>query len=237
MRRKLQVLHSVIQPENKVICDIGCGVGGFSFALLESKPKFIVGIDLRKENLKKAKTLSQGYSNIDFIVSCAEALPVKEKVCDLALMIEVLEHVNNEDESIVQATKILKENGTVFLTAPNKLYPFETHGMKISQTFIRNILGVGIPFLSWLPQKFREKVETSRIFTEKQLVDLLEKHGFIILKKDYMMPPLDLIRRERLKTVLRKVFGQIESIPLLNRFGIHILLVARYTRQGHRGRC
>ena len=45
VRRRLQVLHSVMQPENKVICNIGFGVGGFSFALLESKPKFIIRID------------------------------------------------------------------------------------------------------------------------------------------------------------------------------------------------
>ncbi len=36
-------------------------------------------------------------------------------------------------------------------TVPERSYPFETHGMKMGCVEIQNMFGIGIPFLSWMP--------------------------------------------------------------------------------------
>ena len=117
----------------------------------------------------------------------------------------------------------------MFITVPNKFYPFETHGMQISSTDIGNILGVGIPFLSWMPMFVRNRVERARIYTQKRLLTLLREQGFEPIQIDYMMPPIDgKIQDIVIEHALRKFLAKIEATRF-KYFGCHILVLAKST--------
>jgi hypothetical protein len=67
--------------------------------------------------------------------------------------------------------------------------------MKINNIHIPNMLGIGIPFLSWMPDFIRKKFETAKIYTQKRLLNILREAGFKDIKVDYMMPPLDKLKQ------------------------------------------
>lgn len=146
------------------------------------------------------------------------------------LLIMVIEHVNSEDGCLSECYRILRPQGTILITAPNRFYFFETHGMKVLRTPIENVFGVGIPFLSWVPTVFRRKLECARIYSQKELVFLLRRQGFSILLIDHMMPPLDLLKGSKtMKDSIRRLLKIMEKVPFLNHMGASVMLVAKRT--------
>jgi hypothetical protein len=55
--------------------------------------------------------------------------------------------------------------------------------MKINNIHIPNMLGIGIPFLSWMPGFIRKKVETAKIYIHKKNFSTFSvRRGFQTLK-------------------------------------------------------
>jgi ubiquinone/menaquinone biosynthesis C-methylase UbiE len=102
----------------------------------------------------------------------AEDLKFRENIFDTVLMIEVLEHIPDDMKALKEAYRVLKPGGKLIITAPNKLFPFETHGFRIGQRAY-GTKGLGFPVLPFLPEQLRRNIANARVYT------------FIILRKCY----------------------------------------------------
>jgi len=228
MQRRLKVLTKTVGFRGKIVCDIGCGVGRYCLEIAKSKAKCVIGIDLDAKHIKRARTFTNGYSNVCLVVASAETLPIRNKIADITLLIEVIEHVDCQNKCVSQVYRTLKPRGIAFITAPNRFFPIEMHGLKVSGGLVRNILGIGVPLLSWAPKWIHCKVENAKIYSQKDLVLLLQRNGFRILLIDYMMPPLDRLRiSEIMKDAIRKLFSFAEKIPLLRQSSAHVIVVVQ----------
>jgi hypothetical protein len=87
------------------------------------------------------------------------------------------------------------------------------------------MLGIGIPFLSWMPDFIRKKFETAKIYTQKRLLNILREAGFKDIKVDYMMPPLDKLKQRNFSIILRKLLRKLEA-TWLKYFACHIIVVS-----------
>jgi ubiquinone/menaquinone biosynthesis C-methylase UbiE len=218
VRRRLEALQSLTSFEGKTVLDIGCGFGAYGLATEKRGAKISVGVDINREYIKR--------SALSFLVLAdAHVLPFRDSCFDIVLMVEVLEHLSHEVEALKEARRVLKKGGLLLLTVPNKFYPFETHGMKISCVEMPNMLGIGIPLLSWMPSFVRERVERAKIYTQKQLINLLHKQGFMPMKVEYMMPPLDRLKRRKLAVTFRRLLRKLEA-TWLKYFACHIIVVS-----------
>jgi ubiquinone/menaquinone biosynthesis C-methylase UbiE len=218
VKRRLGTLQSLTSFEGKAILDVGCGVAAYSKIVKKYGAKIVVGIDINREYL--------GEAILDnLVLGDAHALPFRDSCFDITLMIEVLEHLSYESRALKECRRVLVEGGLLFLTLPNKFYPFETHGLKMGSITIPNMLGVGIPFLSWIPSFVRKRVETARIYTLRNVTKLLHEIGFKLVKVDYMMPPLDKLNNQKLAEILRRLLSKLET-TWLKYFACHIIVVA-----------
>ena len=97
------------------ILDCGCGVGRWGY-LLKNK-KSVVGFDLSKEALKKAK------EHESVVMASATALPFPPKVFDASLAAEVVEHLSKEDgcKFLRELKKVTKKR--VIVTTPKNFEP------------------------------------------------------------------------------------------------------------------
>jgi hypothetical protein len=75
-----------------------------------------------------------------------------------------------------------------------------------------------------------ERVERAKIYTQKQLLNLLNKQGFMPLKVEYMMPPLDKLKHRKFAVVLRRLLRKFEA-TWLKYFACHIILVSTVVKQ------
>lgn len=77
--------------KDKTILDIGCGFGWLEYRL-KDKVKKIIGVDINKDHIKKAKKeiISK---NVTLLVGSALRLPIKSNSIDVVVASEVIEHL------------------------------------------------------------------------------------------------------------------------------------------------
>jgi ubiquinone/menaquinone biosynthesis C-methylase UbiE len=218
IKRRFEALEDITTFKSKTVLDVGCGFGAYSLVAESYGASMSVGIDVNMEYIEKARSSL-------IVLADAHALPFRDSCFDIVLMVEVLEHLPCEMEVLKEVKRVLKSEGYLLLTVPNKFYPFETHGMKINNIQIPNMLGIGIPFLSWMPSYIRKEVEMAKIYTHRKLLNILREAGFLDVKVEWMMPPLDKLKRRNLAAALRKLLQKLEA-TWLKYFACHIIVVS-----------
>lgn len=220
---RLGLINRYYDLSGKRVLDLGCGNGVYTAEIARIADS-VVGIEAHEEYLQDAIRLKEeeDIENLEFKCCKIEELGCEEKF-DVVIMIEVLEHVSDEYTILQKIRDCLVEDGYFILFAPNKLYPFETHGMR---AFGRNINFKGsVPFLSWAPGFIRKHFVDERIYTTRSLTRLLLNSGFDVVAFDYFLPPLDLID-SKVAISARKFLSLIERTHL-KIFGISIFCIAR----------
>ena len=117
--KKFGVKSEKLPLKDIKILDIGCG-GGLLSEPLSRLGATVTGIDASDKNIKIAKThLNQSKLDIDYYCSSPEKFITKEKF-DVALNMEIVEHVDNVDFFLLKSSELLKKNGLMFIATLNK---------------------------------------------------------------------------------------------------------------------
>lgn len=150
------------------ILDLGSGEGGTSN--LFSKNNFLVSLDISLNRLSRQKD-EESFNKIN---GDAEYLPFKDDSFDLIIMQDVIEHVYQPKKLINGINRILKKNGNIYLSTPNRFSIFnivaDPHwGLPLLSLFKRNVIK------KYFLQNFR-KNETGR-------KDIAELYSLPRLKK------------------------------------------------------
>ena len=140
-------------------------------------------------------------------------LPAPDKQFDAVVSYAVLEHVQNEEQALSEIHRVLKEQGTLVISVPNKRWIFETHGARLPFLPWNRV-----PFFSWLPRSIHSRFAMARIYTKKEITGLLTRSGFDVLGSCYMTAPMDVVKSPRLQRLLRRVIfrNDVTSIPVLS---------------------
>jgi len=105
---------------SKMILDCGCGTGwGTHYLSKNSKAKQIIGIDKDIESIKFAHN-KYLLKNNSFALGNIITLPFKDNTFDYIICIEVIEHIIDYNLLLIEIERILKKNGVLFISSPNK---------------------------------------------------------------------------------------------------------------------
>lgn len=99
----------------KRICEIGCGTGSLSVELGKLGLK-VDASDLDKNALKLAKRFNS-HRNVSYSSKNAIALKSSRKY-DMAIAIEVIEHIKEDEKALLKINNALKNNGMLAVTVP-----------------------------------------------------------------------------------------------------------------------
>ena len=116
------ILNNFNKPiKKKKILDIGCG-GGLVSELLAKINAEVTGIDENIYNIKEAKEHAKKNSlKIAYINQSLDLFFKKnKKKFDLILCLEVLEHVDNVEETLKKISKLMNPGGTLVLSTINR---------------------------------------------------------------------------------------------------------------------
>lgn len=218
--RRLKLIEAVTPLEDKVILDVGCGIGTFVRRFRDFSSK-VVGVDVESERIERgAKEIP------NLLVAAAEELPFADGQFDLILLNEVIEHVRDDRAAIVDAVRVLRPGGYLVIFAPNRLYPLETHGVYLGKKFVYRLT----PFVNWLPRRIRDRfVPHARAYLGKDLRRLIKGLPARTVEETYVYPGYDKIvnRRPTLGKFLRKATYALEKSPG-RRFGLsHFFVVQK----------
>jgi 2-polyprenyl-3-methyl-5-hydroxy-6-metoxy-1,4-benzoquinol methylase len=142
---------------NKTILEIGCS-SGWLIDNLKKKFKKInyVGVDVVKQPIEK---LAKKYPNIPFLIFDITKNPLKKIKFDNIIMLNVLEHIRNDDLALKNSKELLKKNGKIFIEVPANQFLYDNYDKQLMH--------------------FR-RYEMSNLLMK------LEKNGYEVLKKNHL---------------------------------------------------
>lgn len=207
------------------LLDIGCGNGASMF-LLSQKMRSCLGIDIVDDYEQDINDYLErnNISNCRFqCVDIEKDVSSLQQQFDRITSFEVIEHLHDEN-SVSVYRELLKDDGLMAISVPNKWWIFETHGAKLPLLPWNRV-----PFFSWLPRFLHERWANARIYTKERIIRLLERNGFEVLHSSYITAPLDVLKEGRLKRFLvKKIFkSDTTNIPVKS---TAIFVIARKRR-------
>lgn len=185
----VRIVQAVVPPSPKrLIVDIGCGAGANLGRLAGSYR--CIGVDPSKEMIDAA---SQRYPSIDFICGeVPEDLPDEAKRADVYLLMDVLEHVEDDQSLFAKVTELGHPETIVIVTVPanpDLWSPHDeahAHFRRYTKDGLRALVATSkaeIELLSYF---------NSRLYPAFWFVRRLEKYlggGFGPMGSDLSMPP------------------------------------------------
>ncbi len=106
-------LLSLLDPTLRIV-DIGCGIGNAA-VLIAPYAEHVVGVDREQSMLKQAKERPDLTSNIEFVEGEAVDLPLKNQDHDVALFCLVLHHIEEIQEVLKEACRVVKNGGRILI--------------------------------------------------------------------------------------------------------------------------
>ncbi|MDA0269964.1 MAG: methyltransferase domain-containing protein [Chloroflexi bacterium] len=225
--RRLALIERYVSLNDRRVLDLGCGLGEYVRAFAR-RGAHAFGSDIALDRLveareRVAKTATTGVDG--FMAAAGESLPFRDRSLDVIVLNEVIEHVADDRATLVEIARVLKPGGTCVLYAPNRLYPFETHGIYLRGRYIFG----NIPLVNWLPSRLRDRlVPHARAYRHGDWRRLIEDTPLRIVDHTYVYPGFDNIeaRSVPLAKAVRAFCYWAEHNPL-RRFGLSHLVVLR----------
>jgi SAM-dependent methyltransferase len=152
------------------ILDVGCADGFYSRAIADKNNR-VIGMDTNIDYLDKERQ----FNNPLFLVANGENLNFRDEVFDAILCIDVIEHVDNDEQALSEIYRVLKPGGQLVISVPNYNFPFTYDIINFMLKRFNKHLPIGI----W---GFGHK----RIYSFEHLKSLLEKYKFNIAQTRYL---------------------------------------------------
>ncbi|MCS7002265.1 MAG: class I SAM-dependent methyltransferase, partial [Dehalococcoidia bacterium] len=143
--RRLNLIRAAAPLEGRRILDIGCGVGMYVQAFRRFTDESYGCEYDRDRAVEAGKTVGA------VVQAASERLPYPDNTFDVVLLHEVIEHVVSDRATVREAHRVVKWGGHIVIFAPNRLYPFETHGAYLGGRYVFG----NIPLIGWLPDPIR----------------------------------------------------------------------------------
>lgn len=107
--------------KEKVVLDVGCWIGDGSSTMVDCEAKEVVGIDISKVYIEYAIKHCHK-PELHFALCDGRNLPFSNKHFDLAVCFQVIEHIECYERLLSELQRVLKPNGVLILSTPNKRF-------------------------------------------------------------------------------------------------------------------
>lgn len=123
-RDTIEHLHRYAMVTNyikdKIVLDIASGEG-YGSNIMSNKATFVYGIDIDDTAVQEAK-LKYKNENLEFLTGSTSHIPIDDNTIDVVVSFETIEHHDEHDEMMNEIKRVLKPEGLLIISTPDKLY-------------------------------------------------------------------------------------------------------------------
>ena len=223
LAKRLRLIEEIAGPlEGKRIIDCGCGAGEY-VRELGRRGGHVYGFEYQTQKLLGSASDSAGDR---LAAGDIQNIPFPDASFDLAIVNEVLEHVPDDLAGLREVRRILKPTGTLIVLSPNRLHPFETHGVYLKGSDRR--LSHALPFIPYIPIPLGRKFLRywARNYWPWELRDLIRRAGFKVESSHFVWQTFENISGHQpawiaaLRPLLRGIANGMERLPLISKLGV-----------------
>ena len=219
--RRLQMVARWARLENACVLDHGGGNGMYAAQIRQRYTPHVEVFDIESARARQAQFVVP-----HALAAAAEYLPYRSNLFDSMVSNEVIEHVADDRAAAAEIVRVLKPGGRAVIFAPNRWYPFETHGH-----YWRGVYHFGnTPLINYLPDALRNRLAPHvRAYTRHGLRRLFDGLPARVVHHSRIYGGYDNIiaRFGTAGRVARNILHGIEGTPL-DTFGLsHILVIEK----------
>lgn len=116
--------------EGKKVLDFGCGAGGKSLYYASMGAEKVTGIDVVEGYKQESEALAEKLGLADkfeFVIGSATESGFPDNSFDTIIMNDFMEHVGDPEKVLVEAKRIVKPGGRIYINFPPYYHPFGAH--------------------------------------------------------------------------------------------------------------
>jgi ubiquinone/menaquinone biosynthesis C-methylase UbiE len=113
-----------VNVDGAVVLDVGCGSGLF-FSQVESKANMVVGVDVSRKLLLKAKEQTKNLGNVSVLQADADHLPFRDGFFDAVFAFTVLQNMPKPPVTLRELKRVAKLGSRVVVTGLKKAFPLD----------------------------------------------------------------------------------------------------------------
>jgi ubiquinone/menaquinone biosynthesis C-methylase UbiE len=117
-------LQHVNMHENSIVLDVGCGTGQL-FKFIKNKTKLLIGLDISRQTLKKAKNHTKR-SKITLILADADYMPFPNAIFDQIFAITLIQNSSSPLLTLREIMRVGKKNSNTIVTGLKKKFSKKT---------------------------------------------------------------------------------------------------------------
>jgi ubiquinone/menaquinone biosynthesis C-methylase UbiE len=143
----------------KRVLDVACGEG-YGSALLARRAAHVTGADLSPEAIAHAGEAYSRVPNLEFACAPCTQLPLEDAAIDLAVTFETIEHIAEQAAFLDELARVLKPDGVLILSCPNKLeysdkraFKNEFHVKELYREELAKLVSGRFPQMDWYGQR------------------------------------------------------------------------------------
>jgi SAM-dependent methyltransferase len=155
---------SALRPGD-VVLDVGCGNGAHTcHAATHCARAFGFDLDVQQISIGIREAARNGQTNVYWLIGSAQQrFPFPDDCFDRVLFLDVLEHLDRRDVALEEIHRVLKDDGLLLLSAPNR-----------DTSWKRTQKAAGLPYYSDPDHRIE--------YTEPELREELKRRGFEVRK-------------------------------------------------------
>lgn len=189
---------NIIDLENKIVADIGCGTGRHWQKIYDKKPAVVMGFDVSSgmlyqlQNKFPTAVIHQTTDN--------QLKMIPDLFIDCLVTTLTIAHIRNIEEAIASWSRILKDGGNLFIT--------DFHPSMLAKGGKRSFMLNG-----------KSHRVVNYVHPVEKVKKILSKHGFVIIKEN------EKVVNEEVKTYYHTqdampIYNRFLGIPII--YGLHL---------------
>ncbi|AFS48048.1 ubiquinone/menaquinone biosynthesis methyltransferase [alpha proteobacterium HIMB5] len=175
---KKTLLNMMNPSKNQKLIDVACGTGDIGKLYLDNtdKENFVTCVDPNEGMIAKGKEKLKKYNNINWVISSAESLPLKENSFDFYTISFGLRNTKDLDKSLLEAYRVLKPGGRFFCLEFSKIQNENLDFVYKQYSKIIPLIG---KFIVGQKEPYEYLIESiEKFLNQDELIDLMKKNRF-----------------------------------------------------------
>jgi len=175
---KKSMLSMMNPSSNQKLIDVACGTGDMAKLFINYTKKYsqITCIDPNKSMIKKGKEKLIDFKNLNWIISPAERLPIKDDSFDFYTISFGLRNTKNLDTALKEAWRVLKPGGRYLCLEFSKIQNSNLNFIYKSYSKLIPLIG---KFIIGKKEPYEYLVKSIENFVNQdELIELMKKNKF-----------------------------------------------------------